>query len=72
MISIPFIDIIFSKILFQQGAAQLMKNSLDRKFGSTWHCVIGEGFGFDISCQRRYLLHIYYGMVGIVCYKMGS
>jgi dynein light chain 4 len=52
-----------------QGAAQLIKNTMDKKFGSTWHCIIGEGYGFDISCERRYLLHVYYGNIGILCYK---
>ena len=56
-------------LLVQKGAAQLIKHTMDKKFGSTWHCIIGEGYGFDISCERRYLLHVYYGTIGILCYK---
>jgi dynein light chain 4 len=56
----------------EKNAAQLAKNTLDKKFGKTWHCVIGEGFGFDITCQRRYLLHVYYGQAAILCYKCES
>ena len=52
-----------------QASAQLIKNTMDKKFGLTWHCVVGEGFGFEITCQRKYLLHIYYGKAGILCYK---
>lgn len=52
-----------------ESAAQLVKNTLDKKFGSTWHCVMGEGFGFDITCQRKFLLHVYYGQAAILCYK---
>ena len=47
----------------------MIKNTMDKKFGSTWHCIIGEGFGFDVTCQRKYLLHIYYGCTGVLCYK---
>ena len=55
--------------IFIQAAAQLIKTTMDKKFGLTWHCIIGEGFGFDISCQRKYLLHVYYGFCGVLCYK---
>ena len=52
-----------------ESASTLIKNSLDKKFGPSWQSVVGEGFGFDISCQQKYLLHLYYGKVGVLCYK---
>ena len=52
-----------------EGASVLIKNTLDKKFGAAWQCAVGEGFGFDISCQQKFLLHLYYGKVGILCYK---
>ena len=52
-----------------EGATVLIKNTLDKKFGTSWHVAVGEGFGFDISCSRTNLLHVYYGKVGILCYK---
>lgn len=52
-----------------EGASVLIKNTLDKKFGLTWQCAVGEGFGFDINCQQKFLLHLYYGKVGILCYK---
>ena len=52
-----------------EAASQLVKNTMDKKFGPAWQCAIGEGFGFDISCQRKYLLHVYYSGAGILCYK---
>lgn len=53
-----------------EGASAAIKNALDKKFGPSWQCAIGEGFGFDISCQQKFLLHLYYGKVGILCYKI--
>ena len=32
-------------------AAQMIKEALDKRFGTTWHVVVGEGFGFDISYE---------------------
>jgi dynein light chain 4 len=52
-----------------EAAALFIKNSMDKRFGLCWHCAIGEGFGFDITCQHRYCLYVFYGVVGIVVYK---
>ena len=38
---------------------------MDKKFGPTWHCCIGEGFGYDITYNTRNMLMIYYGEVSI-------
>uniref|UniRef100_A0A9L0SSF7 Dynein light chain n=1 Tax=Equus caballus TaxID=9796 RepID=A0A9L0SSF7_HORSE len=32
-----------------ESAAKMIKETMDRKFGSSWHVVIGEGFGFEIT-----------------------
>jgi len=52
-----------------EAAAQLIKSSLDKKFGSTWHCCIGEGFGFDITYQSKNCVYVYYGTVGVLAFK---
>ncbi|GMI27123.1 hypothetical protein TeGR_g8037 [Tetraparma gracilis] len=52
-----------------KAAALLIKNTLDKRFGLTWHAAVGEGFGFDITCQNRYLIYVFYGSVGVLCYK---
>ncbi|XP_052408692.1 uncharacterized protein LOC127953553 isoform X1 [Carassius gibelio] len=31
-----------------ESAAKMIKESMDKKFGSSWHVVIGEGFGFEV------------------------
>ena len=52
-----------------EAASQLIKASLDKKFGVSWQCVIGEGFGFDITYQEKNMIYVYYGNVGVLCYK---
>ena len=29
----------------------MIKEVLDKKFGPSWHVVVGEGFGFEISYE---------------------
>ena len=32
-----------------QNAAKFIKDSLDKKFGPTWQCIIGEGYAYDVT-----------------------
>ena len=52
-----------------KAAAQLIKTTMDKKFGAAWHCVIGEGFGFEITYQAKNMVYVYYGSIGILAYK---
>ena len=52
-----------------ESAAQLIKTTMDKKFGASWHCAIGEGFGFDITYQSKNMVYVYYGNIGILCFK---
>ena len=65
------LNISLFKILIDitKAAAQLIKTTLDKKFGAAWHCVIGEGFGFDVTYQAKNMIYIVYGTIGILAYK---
>eukprot|EP01041_Mallomonas_annulata_P001009 gene1009-1980_t len=52
-----------------EAAAQLIKSTMDKKFGAAWHCCIGEGFGFEITYQAKYMIYVYYGQIGVLAYK---
>jgi dynein light chain 4 len=52
-----------------EAACQLIKQNMDKKFGASWHCAIGEGFGFDITYQSKNMVYVYYGPICIVCFK---
>jgi dynein light chain 4 len=52
-----------------EAAAQLVKTSMDKKFGTAWHCVIGEGFGFEMTYQSKNMIYVYYGNIGVLAYK---
>ncbi len=54
---------------YEMGA-MVLKNTFDKKFGSNWHCVIGEGFGFEVTHQHRQLVYMFYGTVGVLCFKI--
>jgi dynein light chain 4 len=43
---------------------------MDRKFGAPWHCVIGEGFGYEVTYEQKHFLFMFHrGFVAIVLFK---
>ncbi|KAL2919619.1 hypothetical protein HK105_200531 [Polyrhizophydium stewartii] len=53
-----------------QAASKTIKEQMDKRCGSSWHVVVGEGFGFEITHEMRNLLHMYFGgSVGILVWK---
>lgn len=47
--------------------AKSIKELLDKKFGASWHVVVGEGFGFEISYEVKRLLYMFYAGTLAVC-----
>lgn len=68
------VDIIISAVDKNPGnyeaAARQIKESVDRKFGPSWHVVVGEGYGFEVTHQAGQMIHVFYqGNVAILLYK---
>ncbi len=43
---------------------------MDKKYGTYWNCMIGEGFAFDVNYQANSLLFMYYnGFTAVLIYK---
>eukprot|EP00096_Caligus_rogercresseyi_P013071 TRINITY_DN572_c0_g1_i1.p1 TRINITY_DN572_c0_g1~~TRINITY_DN572_c0_g1_i1.p1 ORF type:complete len:137 (-),score=47.85 TRINITY_DN572_c0_g1_i1:251-661(-) len=56
--------------LNNETAAKQIKESLDRKFGASWHVVVGEGFGFEVSYELKNLMYMFFaGNLAICCWK---
>ena len=53
-----------------QIPAQKIKEALDKKLGKYWHVVIGEGFSFDVTHQKKSSLLLYFGgKLGVLVFK---
>lgn len=53
-----------------QGAARLIKETMDKRYGATWHCVVGEAFGFEVSYEVKNLLYMFFaGNLAIAVWK---
>ena len=50
--------------------AQFIKESMDKKFGSPWHCVAGKGFSFEVSHETKNILYVFVaGETGVLIWK---
>lgn len=48
----------------------MIKETMDKKFGASWHAVVGEGYGFEITHEVKNLLYMFFGgNVAIVVWK---
>ena len=52
-----------------EEAAKILKNDMERDNGSTWICMIGKNFSFNIKSQKEACLYCYLGKFGILLYK---
>mmetsp|Transcript_42015 Transcript_42015/g.48729 ORF Transcript_42015/g.48729 Transcript_42015/m.48729 type:complete len:107 (-) Transcript_42015:73-393(-) len=53
-----------------EAATKQIKETLDKKYGPSWHCIMGEGFAFDVSAQKTsYMFMFYNGNLAILVYK---
>ncbi|XP_002162246.1 dynein axonemal light chain 4 [Hydra vulgaris] len=53
-----------------EAAAKMIKESLDKKFGSPWHCVVGESYGYEITHELKNLLYMFFaGSLAVTVWK---
>ena len=50
-----------------ESAAKLIKESMDKKYGNSWHVVVGEGFGFEVSYELNSLMYMFFAGNLAVC-----
>ncbi|ELU16999.1 hypothetical protein CAPTEDRAFT_157041 [Capitella teleta] len=48
-------------------AAKMIKETMDKKFGASWHVVVGEGFGFEITHEVKNLLYMFFAGTMAIC-----
>lgn len=53
-----------------QAAAKMVKEAMDKKFGASWHVVVGEGYGFEITHEVKNILYMFFGgTIAIIMWK---
>ena len=66
-LAIQYVEIPIGCVVCVQGAAKMIKETMDKKFGATWHAVVGMGFGFEIAYDCKNLLYLFFGGNTAIC-----
>lgn len=56
----------------QTGMSKAIKDSLDKKYGPTWHCIVGSEFRAYTSFESKTFLYVPVGAIGkraVLLYK---
>ena len=61
------IILVYVCITSLQAASKMIKETMDKKFGATWHAVVGAGFGFEIAYDCKNLLYMFFGGNTAIC-----
>lgn len=54
-----------------QDVAAYIKEEFDRRFGTTWHCVVGKSFGSRVSYEMQHFMLLNTRHVSIMIFKCG-
>ncbi|CAD5219770.1 unnamed protein product [Bursaphelenchus okinawaensis] len=55
-----------------KDVAAYLKDSLENRFGPTWHCVVGKSFGSRVSFEPGNFILMRYGGTSILIFRCGS
>lgn len=48
-------------------AARTIKEAMDKKFGTFWHVIVGEYFGFEVTYETKNILYLFFGGNLAIC-----
>lgn len=48
-----------------------IKKEFDKKYGPTWHVVVGRNFGSYVTHETKHFIYFYLGQVAILCFRSG-
>lgn len=54
----------------KQECSKQIKETMDKRFGATWHCIIGKNYGFEVTHEQENLLYLFYqGNIAVLLFK---
>jgi len=61
----------FEKYAVEREIAAFIKKEFDRKYGPTWHCVVGRNFGSYVTHETKNFIYFYLGQLAVLLFKSG-
>lgn len=49
-----------------------MKQEFDKRFGTTWHVIVGRNFGSYVTHETRHFIYFYLGQIAFLIFKYAA
>ncbi|KAL7569201.1 hypothetical protein ACA910_016761 [Epithemia clementina (nom. ined.)] len=60
-----------SEYNIEKDVAAYIKKEFDRKYGPTWHVIVGRNFGSYVTHETKHFIYFYLGQVAVLLFKSG-
>lgn len=57
------------KFNIEKDLAAFIKREFDKKYGPTWHCVVGRNFGSFVTHEVKNFIYFYLGQLAFLLWK---
>ncbi|CAL9126388.1 unnamed protein product [Musa textilis] len=61
----------FEKHRLEKDIAEYIKKEFDKKYGATWHCIVGRNFGSYVTHETNHFLYFYVDSKAVLLFKSG-
>ncbi|RIB17940.1 dynein light chain 2, cytoplasmic [Gigaspora rosea] len=55
----------------EKDIAAYIKREFDKKYGTTWHCIVGRNFGSYVTHETKHFIYFYIGQIAVLLFKSG-
>ncbi|KAJ1916745.1 Dynein light chain Tctex-type [Mycoemilia scoparia] len=69
--AIKIITDAFDANTIEKDIAANIKRECDRKFGATWHVIVGRNFGSYVTHETKHFLFLYVDQTAVMIFKSG-
>ncbi|EPS63643.1 hypothetical protein M569_11140, partial [Genlisea aurea] len=61
----------FDKHSVEKDVAEQIKKMFDKKYGPTWHCIVGKNFGSYVTHETNHFVYFYLENKAVLLFKSG-
>ncbi|XP_075516563.1 uncharacterized protein LOC142551294 [Primulina tabacum] len=61
----------FEKHGVEKDVAESIKKVFDKKYGPTWHCIVGKNFGSYVTHETNHFVYFYLDTKAVLLFKSG-
>ncbi|KAF9244089.1 dynein light chain type 1-domain-containing protein [Melanogaster broomeanus] len=67
--SVDIASAALEKYNIEKDIAAQIKKEFDKRFGATWHVVVGKNFGSYVTHETKHFIYFYIGPLAILIWK---